>query len=448
MKRTALIIPILLLSIACIKAQRIDSIAYPAAPVEPDSLLQKYRTMALDYNYDVKIAEKNIAASIELQKVANADFFPSLSAGADFKYTGNAMQIDANIDGVGPLSIQGTNMNYGFSATLSQPIFMGGKILSRLRMAQSDAAIARLESERLKALVCSQVDVQYWNTVACREMLEVSRDFEAAIEQLVKTVAERVELGLTDRQALLTAEVQLNDARYKVLQAENQYENSMMALNALIGIPLDSVIPTGDVVVELPVTPADMLNYSSIEARRPDLLIAEENIAKSKQQTKLHLSDILPKLSVEANGGFYSPGYDFRPDLSPNYAVYARLSVPLFDGMKHARQHKADKIRTSMAEDNRDKLSTDIDLEVQTALTSLDKATQRQSLSKASLDKARHNEALADDKYSEGLMSITEVIDARLYRQNAETNYVAAKAAAIMHYTEWIEAAHLYLFEE
>lgn len=447
MKRIALIIPILLLAIASIKAQRIDSIAYPAAPVEPDSLLLKYRSMALDYNHDVKIAEKNIAASIELQKVANADFFPKLTAGADFKYTGNAAQINANIDGVGPLSIQGTNMNYGFSATLSQPIFLGGQILAQLRMAQSDAAIAALQSERLKAMICSQVDIQYWNTVACREMLAIARDFEKAIEQLVKTVDERVESGLTDSQSLLTAEVQLNDARYKRLQAENLYQNSLMALNALIGVPLDSATATGSSVADLPITAADMLAYASVDNRRPDKLIAEENIEKAKQQMKLNLSSILPKLTVEANGGFYSPGYDFQPDLSPNYAVYARLSVPLFDGTKHARQHRADKIRMSMAEDSRDKVNTDIDLEIQTSLTSLDKAIQRKALSEASLDKARNNETLATDKYTEGLMSITEVIDAQLYRQNAETNYITAKAEAMVSYTQWINASHLYVFE-
>lgn len=447
MRRVVFLIQISLLCVAA-AAQGVDSVAYPAAGMERDTLLEKYRRMALEYNYDVKMAEKNIAASVELQRAAAADFYPNLSAAADFKYTGNAMRIDAVIEGVGPLSIQGTNMNYGFGATLSQPIFMGGQILARWRMAKSDAAIAALESERLKAVVCSQVDAQYWSTVACREMLEVAREFEEAMVQLVKTVGERVESGLTDRQSLLTAEVQLNDARYKVLQAENQYENAMMALNALTGVPLDSVMPTGEAVTELPVTEVDMMRYAEVEVRRPDVLIAEEGIARSKQQMKLNRSSILPKLSVEANGGYYAPGYDFRPDLSPNYAVYARLSVPLFDGMKHARQHKADRIRTEMAEDNRDKVQTDVELEVETALTSLDKATRRMELSRASLEKARSNEELADDKYTEGLMSITEVIDARLYRQGAETNYVTAKAEAMMYYTEWLRAAHLYVTGE
>ena len=37
---------------------------------QTDSLLKKYRNMALEYNHDLKAAEKNIRASIELEKNA------------------------------------------------------------------------------------------------------------------------------------------------------------------------------------------------------------------------------------------------------------------------------------------------------------------------------------------------------------------------------------------
>ena len=43
---------------------------------QTDSLLKKYRNMALEYNHDLKAAEKNIRASIELEKNARADQLP------------------------------------------------------------------------------------------------------------------------------------------------------------------------------------------------------------------------------------------------------------------------------------------------------------------------------------------------------------------------------------
>ena len=46
---------------------------------QTDSLLKKYRNMALEYNHDLKAAEKNIRASIELEKNARADQLPIFS---------------------------------------------------------------------------------------------------------------------------------------------------------------------------------------------------------------------------------------------------------------------------------------------------------------------------------------------------------------------------------
>ena len=59
-----------------------------AQPVS-DSLLARYRQMALAYNDDLKAAQKNIEAGIELERAARADRMPSLGAGANFRYTGN-----------------------------------------------------------------------------------------------------------------------------------------------------------------------------------------------------------------------------------------------------------------------------------------------------------------------------------------------------------------------
>ena len=49
---------------------------------QTDSLLKKYRNMALEYNHDLKAAEKNIRASIELEKNARADQLPKIGANA------------------------------------------------------------------------------------------------------------------------------------------------------------------------------------------------------------------------------------------------------------------------------------------------------------------------------------------------------------------------------
>ena len=55
----------------------------PAAAAQPaeDSLLVRYRRMALDCDDDLRAAAKRIEASAELERAARAERIPTLSAG-------------------------------------------------------------------------------------------------------------------------------------------------------------------------------------------------------------------------------------------------------------------------------------------------------------------------------------------------------------------------------
>lgn len=100
------------------------SLCDPFAFGQQSAMLEKYRSMALEYSHDLKAAEKNLAASIELEKSARADLKPKLSGDANFQYTGNPLEINLNLPGMdNPLQIQGRDTKYGASLTLLQPIY-------------------------------------------------------------------------------------------------------------------------------------------------------------------------------------------------------------------------------------------------------------------------------------------------------------------------------------
>ena len=85
-------------------------------------LLEQYRAMALDYSHDLHAAEKNIAASMEVERSARADLKPKLSADANFQYTGNPMELNIDLPSMSaPLTFQGRDLKYGASLTLLQP---------------------------------------------------------------------------------------------------------------------------------------------------------------------------------------------------------------------------------------------------------------------------------------------------------------------------------------
>lgn len=409
---------------------------------QQSTLLEKYRTMALDYNHDLKAAEKNIAASMEVEKSARADLKPKLSGAASFQYTGNPMELTLDIPSIGlSKTVEGKNLNYGGSLSILQPVYTGGRVLESIRMAQHQQALAGNQAKALNDAVCYQTDIQYWSAVARQEIVDVAEDFRNSIAALVKTIKERVEVGLVDPQDLLMAEVKLNEAEYQLLQAQSNFETGRMALNSMIGVRLEQ--PT-ELDAQIPIVVVSDSLWLSTGMGRPEIQMAYDKIRIAESTKKLNNSQFKPQFYVGVEGSYSSPGYNFKKDLDPNYAVYAKVSVPIFEWGKRRSEKRVSSFRIGMAEDNLNKVVDRVELEVSVARKALSQAIERVRLSESSLAKAEENEAKAVERYNEGKVSVVEVIDAQTYRQTSQVNYVQAKAAAQGHYSELIKALHSY----
>lgn len=409
---------------------------------QQSTLLEKYRTMALDYNHDLKAAEKNIAASMEVEKSARADLKPKLSGAASFQYTGNPMELTLDIPSIGlSKTVEGKNLNYGGSLSILQPVYTGGRVLESIRMAQHQQALAGNQAKALNDAVCYQTDIQYWSAVARQEIVDVAEDFRNSIAALVKTIKERVEVGLVDPQDLLMAEVKLNEAEYQLLQAQSNFETGRMALNSMIGVRLEQ--PT-ELDAQIPIVVVSDSLWLSTGMGRPEIQMAYDKIRIAESTKKLNDSQFKPQFYVGVEGSYSSPGYNFKKDLDPNYAVYAKVSVPIFEWGKRRSEKRVSSFRIGMAEDNLNKVVDRVELEVSVARKALSQAIERVRLSESSLAKAEENEAKAVERYNEGKVSVVEMIDAQTYRQTSQVNYVQAKAAAQGHYSELIKALHSY----
>ena len=73
---------------------------------------------------------------------------------------------------------------------------------------------------------------------------------------------------------------------------------------------------------------------------------------------------------------FFS-GLCLRADLDPNYAVYAKISVPLFEWGKRRNEKRASNQKIGMAKDNLNQIQDKVNLEIQTARLSLSQALDR-----------------------------------------------------------------------
>lgn len=409
---------------------------------QQNSLLQKYRSMALDYNHDLKAADKNIAASIELEKAAQKDLRPKLSGEANFQYTGNPLQLNIDLPSMQtPLAFEGRNMKYGASLSLLQPVYTGGRLLESIRMAKHQQSLAIHQADYFRSAVFYQTDMQYWNTVARAEVVRVTTEYRNSVATFSQTIRERVEAGLVDPQDLLMAEVKLNEAEYQLLQAKRNLETGRMALNSLIGVELHAPTEIEDTIS---VVRADKDLWGEGEIDRPELKMAYVRIKIAESSKKLTDAKYKPQFYIGVDGSYSAPGYDFRSDLDPNYAIYAKVSVPLFEWGKRRDEKRASSFKVGMATDYLNQVTDQVKLEVETARVSLSQTMEQVRLTEGSLSKAFENERMALERYTEGKASVIEVIEAQTYRQASQLNHVQAKVSAQGAYSELIRALNKY----
>lgn len=360
-----------------------------------------------------------------------ADFLPSLSGNANASYTGNPLELYGELPSIEtPLYFQGRDTKYGASVTLLQPVYSGGALKAGLEKSRKEKESALYEEKRVTNDVLYQADQYYWNKVACEEMVEVAAGFKKSVAALVEVVRHRVEEEYTDRNDLLMAEVKLNDAEFRLEQARNEAEVARLSMNSFSGEASDKVIQTDSLVVPLTEVQVYEQTLETAMAHRPELRIAANQVAIQQSAARIANSRYLPKLSVGVDGSYSSPGYDFNSDLDPNYMVYAKLSVPIFEWGKRKNTRRIGKLDVNRALENQSKVADGVRLEVETAYYTYTQAVRQVCLTESSLAKAATSEQLAMDKYKEGTISIVEVLNAQMYHQEAELNHIRSKLRA------------------
>ena len=119
--------------------------------------------------------------------------------------------------------------------SVSQPVFMGGKIISGYRMAALGSEMARLNSELKAEEVTVSVDEAYWLYVKTCKLLETAESLDSTVSEIYRFVEDAIDVGMATSTDLVKVEVQRNNAALAVAKARNGKRLSMMNLCHILG---------------------------------------------------------------------------------------------------------------------------------------------------------------------------------------------------------------------
>lgn len=404
---------------------------------QENELLGKYRKMAVSYNQDIKAAQMNELAAQENIKSAKTDFMPKISANASYSYTGNPMELNIVLPGTTtPFGFKGDNEAYKGAISLAQPIYQGGKINNAYKLTKIKSDMAKNKTESILLDVIYQTDIRYWTAVAETEVLGIMDSYLRSTEKLVKTVKERVDAKIVSRNELLMVEVKLNEVRYLQQQSQTNLNNSLLALNSHIGQELNTELKVDKYI------PISMNIKEDIPRvySRPELMIAQKKIEAQKSLTNINDARFRPSLNIGAEGNYSSPGYDFNNDMDPNYAIYLKLKIPIFEWNKRKHEKRSYRLKEEIAKTQYKKIKDNVSLEVESAYSNYIQSIEQVKLNENSLEKAEENEKISLERYDDGYSSVTDVIDAQLFLQIARKNFVTAKIAAQLYQSAYVRA--------
>lgn len=332
--------------------------------------------------------------------------------------------------------------------SLTQPLYMGGKITSAYRMASRGAEMASENIRLTESQVILNTDEAYMQAIRARQLADVARSYKQLLDELMKNVESAVRHGLKTRNDEMKVQVKLNEAELAILRADNATRLSTMNLCHVIGLPMNTKLQLSEDLSGAPSKEEDMRSPFNGNAEnlsinaRPEVAILQAKADIAAQQVKLTRSDYMPQLAMFA-GFSYVNGVKVSGNKLINSAsgsVGATLKVPILTFGERTYKIRSAKARKQIALTEQQDLTEQMQLELAQAVNNYTEAQTELSITERSMEQAEENMRLARQQYDAGMEPLSQLLDAQALWQQASANHVNAKCQLQVAYTKLLKA--------
>jgi len=309
------------------------------------------------------------------------------------------------------------NVFFG-AVTLTQPIYMGGKIVAMNKLADinKEASVALQQNEAQNVIYA--VDAAYWTVVSLKAKHALAKSFVNLLDTLDRNVRLMVDQGVATRSDLLSVDVKLNEANVDLLKVENGLSLSRMALAQICGLPVHSdmkVEDEGNDEINTRAEIATSYDMQQVYASRPDLRALELATSAARQEKRVALSGMLPNVALIGAYSFSNPNmFDgFKKRFSGAFSVGVMVKIPIWHWGGDYNRYKAaasgETIMRLKLEDAREM----IDLQVSQAAFRAQESMKTYMMTETNLEKARENLRTATLGFREGVVTTDDVMAAQ-----------------------------------
>lgn len=309
------------------------------------------------------------------------------------------------------------NVFFG-AITLTQPIYMGGKIVAMNKITKQAEGIAKALHNQEAENVVYAVDAAYWMVVSLRAKQRLAEQFVQLLDTLDRNIHLMYEQGVATHADVLSVDVKLNQAQVDLTKVNNGLSLSRMALAQVCGLPVDTQMTLADentdasgVIAE----PVPHYNMADVYERRNDLQALRLGVDVAGQKANLAKASMLPNIALIGTYSFSNPNmFDgFKKRFNGAFSVGAMVTIPIWHwGGNYNKYRAAKSEETSMRlqlQDAEEKIS----LQVSQAAFRAEEAAKTYRMTQKNIESADANLRTATLGFREGMVAVDIVMAAQ-----------------------------------
>jgi outer membrane protein len=388
--------------------------------------LQQSVALALKQNPTQQIAVLTAAESVQDKNISRSDLLPQSSMRlAD---SANRVNLKAQFGGesfpglpfpghLGPYQIFAVGPSFGTSV-------LDLSLWKKYQASRSNVDASQANSLSTREQVILLVVSQYIGTLRAVANVEASRSRVELAQALYDQAADLQKEGVGTGIDTLRANVELQNEKQRLIEAENDRDASLFGLSKLLNLDPRQKIALADSLsfFETPQPDVESSIDTALAGRQEwKALLAEEKVVHyEKQATQFSR---LP--SVRFDGYWNELGTSVN-NVIPTYQYQGSVSFPLFtSGRIRAEIVKAN-LEVQKLQQQKADLRNQIALDVKTALLNLDSARSEVQVANLGVDLAKEEVSQARDRFKAGVANNIEVISAQDSLARANDNQILA----------------------
>ncbi len=319
---------------------------------------------------------------------------------------------------------------YNFQLKLSQPIFTGFALENAVKASRMERLAAKEMNAKDKSQLIFDIKNAYWSLVKAMEFKKLLDENVTLVESHLNDVQRFYNQGLAKNNDVLKVQVQLSSIKVNQLEAKHRVRMAMMALNSLLGLPLEKEIEPASKLSGIDNLERDVKQeVEKAMLKRPELKAMTYNLEASKAAIKIARSGKYPQLGLEANYYMSNPNTRIMPTekkFQDTWDISLGLSFNIWNWKSTTYQvYQADsQYRKTKALESQ--MKDMVTLEVQQNYFDLLQAKEKIDMSETNVTQAQENYRITNERFKAGLTPNSELLDAEVFLLQAKVSRTEA----------------------